>query len=569
MKDRDILHEEDGVLLAPIVTTQRNFYYTVAVLLVLVLWGAVAYITQWRMGLGVTGLNQPVSWGFYITNFVFFIGISHAGTLISAILRICNAEWRRPITRMAEVITVMVLAIGAANILVDLGRPDRMLNLLKFGRYQSPLLWDATSISAYFTASTVYLWLPLIPDIGILRDTVGKRMRWFYQILALGWTGTKRQMAVLERGIGIMTILVVPIAVSVHTVVSFVFSMTLQPMWHSTIFGPYFVVGAIFSGIAALIIAMLIIRKVFHLEGYLKPVHFHHLGTLLLVMSLLWFYFTFAEYLTGFYGSEPEEMKVFWSKFTGHYAPYFWGMVVCNFVIPLVALSYRKTHVLARTFIASATICVGMWLERFIIVVPTLANPRLEYGPGSYLPTWVEWGETAGCFGLFILFYVLFTKLFPIISIWEIREGRERSVEDVVERVQDYLPEGANGQDPADSVPTTERSNDQPARSAPVLPEPGSRAEKLITFFQYFVPVSFTFAIFGLISWIISLIFLARKLDDVPSASIGISIVAIPVFLTMLAVMWYVFFGIMRNREGQADPVGPATATEVAEGVAT
>jgi molybdopterin-containing oxidoreductase family membrane subunit len=166
-------------------------------------------------------------------------------------------------------------------------------------------------------------------------------------------------------------------------------------------------------------------------------------------MSLLWFYFTFAEYLTGFYGSEPEEMKVFWSKFTGHYAPYFWAMVVCNFVIPLVALSYRKTHVLARTFIASATICVGMWLERFIIVVPTLANPRLEYGPGSYVPTWVEWGETAGCFGLFILFYVLFTKLFPIISIWEIREGRERSVEDVVVRVQDYLPEGASGRDPA------------------------------------------------------------------------------------------------------------------------
>ena len=562
MKDKDILLLEDGVLLAPILTTSRNFYMTVGVMVVLIGWGAAAYVTQFRMGLGVTGLNQPVSWGFYVTNFVFFIGISHAGTLISAILRICNAEWRRPITRMAEVITVMVLAIGAGNILVDLGRPDRFLNVIWYGRYQSPLLWDATSISAYFTASTVYLWLPMIPDIAIMRDCVTSRMRWFYQVLALGWTGNDKQVHVLEKGIGMMTILVVPIAVSVHTVVSFVFSMTLQPMWHSTIFGPYFVVGAIFSGIAALIIAMLIIRKVYHLEDYLKPIHFHHLGTLMLVMSLLWFYFTFSEYLTGFYGSEPEEMKVFWSKFTGPYALYFWTMVVCNLIIPIGVLSFRKKHVLGKTLIASISICLGMWLERFIIVVPTLANPRLEYGPGEYLPTWVEWGETAGCFGLFILFYMLFTKLFPIISIWEIREGREQSIKGVVGRVQEYLPEGTA------AVTLAGPEAEQKDWSGTFLPVRGSRAERVVTALQYCLPISFTVAMLAIVFWIISLLTLARKLNDVPSASVGITVVSIPVFLTLLAVFWYVFLGIMRNRDHEEQPVNQAQPPEAAEGVA-
>ena len=550
MNSRIAARDTDAILLEPIIRATKRFYVTVAILLVFILWGAYAYLTQFQRGLGVTGLNRPISWGFYITNFVFFIGISHAGTLISAILRICNAEWRRPITRMAEVITVMVLAIGAGNILVDLGRPDRMLNLIRYGRYQSPLLWDATSITAYFTASTVYLWQPLIPDIAILRDKVTHR-EWFYRILAIGWQGTQRQKAVLTRGISIMAILVIPIAVSVHSVVSFVFSMTLQPAWHSTIFGPYFVVGAIFSGIAALIIAMLIIRKVYGLEAYLKPVHFYHLGTLLLVMSLLWSYFTFSEYLTGYYGSEPEEMTVFWSKFLGPYAPYFWVMVFCNFVIPVTVLSYRKTHTIPRTLIASCTICVGMWLERFIIVVPTLANPRLHYGAGTYFPTWVEWGETSASFALFILFYVLFTKFFPIISIWEIREGREHGLHEVTQRVQEYLPDTG-----IDEARAAERSPvctaiDKPANRNEN--HPNSTDSGIIRFFQYMLPTSFTIVNVGVIVWIISLIRLSNKLHDVPSASIGISIVAIPVFLILLGVMWYVFLGIMLNREESKD----------------
>ncbi len=438
----DATVERDAALFAPLARTGRGFYWTVAVLGLMILWGAVAYWSQFDQGLGVTGLQQPVSWGFYVTNFVFFIGISHAGTLISAILRLSKAEWRRPITRMAEVITVMVLFIGAGQILVDLGRPDRLMNVILYGRYQSPLLWDATSISAYLTASTLYLYLPLIPDIAILRDHLGKR-RFLYSVLALGWTGTEHQQKVLNRAIAIMAVMVIPIAVSVHTVVSFVFSMTIQPMWHSSIFGPYFVAGAIFSGIAALIVAMAIIRRIYHLEAYLKPVHFRYLGYLLLVMTLLWFYLTFAEYLTGYYGNEPEEMKVFWAKFTGRFWPLFWAMVFCNLVLPMFLLVRLRHHAIGKTVIASASVVVGMWLERFNIIVPTLSNPRLPFPEAAYWPTWIEWGETAGSFGLFILFYVLFVKLFPIISIWEIREGREVGLREVEERLRTYLPDSA------------------------------------------------------------------------------------------------------------------------------
>jgi Ni/Fe-hydrogenase subunit HybB-like protein len=436
------VHED--ILLAPIAQTGPGFYWAVTGLSVFILWGALAYAVQFSEGLGVTGLQEPVSWGFYVTNFVFFIGISHAGTLISAILRLSRAEWRRPITRMAEVITAMVLFIGAGQILVDLGRPDRILNVIRHGRYQSPLLWDATSISAYLSASLTYLYLPMIPDIAILRDRLGK-WKLFYSVLALGWTGSEQQQRVLNRAIAIMAVLVIPVAVSVHSVVSFVFSMTLQPMWHSTIFGPYFVVGAIFSGIAALIVAMIVFRKAYRLEYYLKPIHFRYLGQLLLIMSLLWFYFTFAEYLTGYYGAEPEEMKVFWAKFSGPFWPFFWAMVLCNLFIPLACLVRLGRHTIGKVLTASLSIIVGMWLERFIIVVPTLSFPRLPFPQTFYYPTWVEWGEFAGSLALFALFYLLFTKVFPIISIWEIREGREEGLKEVEERVRSYLPDEVEG----------------------------------------------------------------------------------------------------------------------------
>lgn len=424
-------HSEEA-LLRSVYQSGRRVYILAGVLLAIIAWGVFAYIYQLRLGLGVTGLNRPVFWGLYIVNFVFFIGVSHAGTLVSAILRITGAEWRRPITRAAEAITVFSLILGVSSILIDLGRIDRVWTMVRYGRFQSPLLWDLSSVSVYLTASVVYLYLPLIPDVARLRDRMaaqGKRSRrrWLYDKLSLGWSGTERQWHRLERAISIMAVLIIPIAVSVHTVVSWIFAMTLQPTWHSTIFGPYFVVGAIFSGIATLLIVMAIIRKAYGLEAYLTQRHFNNLGLLLLTMCLFWFYFTFAEYLTEFYGAEPAPFGVLMSKLTGEFAPLFLTMVFFCFVIPFFILAFPRTRTIVGTVVASILIDIGMWLERYTIVVPALTRPRLPYQLGDYLPTWVEWSVTLGSLAVFMLMYVIFARLFPIVSVWEVEEVEHES----------------------------------------------------------------------------------------------------------------------------------------------
>src|SRR5512134_3661840 len=430
----------EEAILGPLLRTSRAWYIWLFFLIVVTASGVAAFVYQTQSGLAVTAMRDTVIWGLYITNFVFFIGISHAGTLISAILRVTQAEWRRPVTRMAEVITAIVLAIGGLHPIIDLGRPDRMLHLFYNGRLQSPLLWDITSITAYFTASTIYLYIPLIPDIAILRDR-GVKPKWLYEFLSWGWQGTDRQHKVLERAMNILMVVVIPIAISVHTIISYIFAMTLQPGWHSTIFGPYFVVGAIFSGIAAILVLMIVFRKVFRLEAYLKHVHFNYLGVLLLIMSLLWFYFTFSEYLTGFYGHEPNEMRVFWSKFAGDFAHYFWAMICCNFFLPVLLLCNRKTRTIPGILIASVSVIIGMWLERLIIVVPSLANPRLPYPTGIYIPTHTEWMLFIGGISVFVLGYMTFARFFPVVSIWEIEEGRKESAKTVAERISSYMPD--------------------------------------------------------------------------------------------------------------------------------
>lgn len=422
----------------------KQYKVAVSVLLAVVAWAVVSWVWQVSHGLGVTGLNRSVFWGIYITNFVFFIGVSHAGTLISAILRITKAEWRRPITRMAEVITVAVLFFGVANVFFDLGRPDRMLNILLHPNFRSPLIWDICSVTIYLIGSIFYLCLPLIPDIDLLKDEVGGWRGRFYRtiIKAVRWDGSEKQKAKLERIISIAAVIILPIAISVHTVVSWVFAMTITPMWHSAIFGPYFVIGAIFSGVAALLTAMVLFRKFLHLERYLLPIHFSYLGMLLVVMSIVWLYFTFNEYITTFYGNEPREMTVFLAKTQGQYALHFWAMVVTCFVIPFTLLFRRNSRTILRVFIASISVNIGMWLERYTIVVPSLAHTRLPYPLGIYTPSWVEISLMAGCFAAFILLYMLFSKVFPIVSIWEVQEGMDESVEEVSKRIKSYYSRG-------------------------------------------------------------------------------------------------------------------------------
>jgi molybdopterin-containing oxidoreductase family membrane subunit len=431
------LPPDERVLLRPLVDTSRGFYVVAGVFGAISLLGLVSYILQVRYGLGRTGLNRPGYWGIYIICFVFFIGISHAGTLISAILRVSKAEWRRSITRSAELITVLVIGFGAIQPVIDLGRPDRVLNVLLHAQWRSPLLWDVISIGLYFVSCTIYLYLPLLPDLAIIRDSGIKAPR-FYRFLAAGYNDTPVQRHRLERAIGVLSIVVIPIAVSVHTVIGWIFAMTLRPMWHSTIFGPYFVMGAIYSGIAAILVAMAVLRRVYHLENYFKVVHFDYLGRLLLILSLLWFYFTFAEYLTAFYGGEPGEMRTFWAKLTGTFAIPFWAMVLGCFVIPLALMSRQATRTPVGTTIAGIAVVIGMWLERYNIVVPTSVNPRWEVESiGHYLPSWIELSIMAGTFSGFILLYMIATKIVPIVSIWEIKEGRA-VVQEVADRVAKY-----------------------------------------------------------------------------------------------------------------------------------
>ena len=420
--------EEDLILLKPISRTSPGMIAVVALLLAVIAFGVYAYSIQYRDGLGVTGANRPVAWGLYIINFVFFIAISYGGTLTSAILRILRAEWRRPVTRLAEVITVCGILIGTLNVVLDLGRPERALSLMIYPNFRSPLLWDLTAITTYLILSLIYLYLPLIPDLALVRQNMPEMPRWqqrLYDILSLGWTGDEKQHHRLERIIDAMALLMIPVAVLVHSVLSWIFGMTTRPMWHSTIFAPYFVMGAVYSGLASLIIALAVVRRAFRLEKYLQRRHFNNLGLIMLVLTASWIYFTLTEYLTVYYGNEPAETAVMWAKFTGEFAGLFWSQVVLCVVIPLIVIVPRRLRTIPGLVIASTAVNIGMWLERYLIVIPTLTRPRLPYGIGSFTPTWVEWAVMAGCAAALILLVVIFARIFPIVSIWEVREGRQ------------------------------------------------------------------------------------------------------------------------------------------------
>jgi len=408
-------------------------------LLAVIAAATVAYIHQLANGLKVTAMREYISWGVYITNFVFFIGISHAGTLISAILRVTKAEWRRSVTRVAEAITVFALMVGAPMVLVDLGRIDRVLNLFIHGRLNSPLLWDVCSVCTYIAGSITFLYVAMIPDFALLKSRMSngqtRGWRWrLYNALSLGYSGTPQQKHLLERAMHAMSVIIIPVAVSVHTVVSWIFGMTLRPGWHSTIFGPYFVVGAIYSGTAALIVAMVVFRRVYRLENLITMRQFRALGALLMALTVIYLYFTFAEYLTTWYGGEAVDQRLL-HVLMGH-GPFgltWWAMVIGCFFLPAILLVipvvFPNKVSLSRLVIACLLINLGMWLKRYLIVVPTLMTPFIPSEAAGvnpvYHPTWVEWTITAGAFAVFLLLFTLFAKVFPIVSIWETIEGVE------------------------------------------------------------------------------------------------------------------------------------------------
>lgn len=420
-------NKHEGVILAPIRNPSIGDRLIWIVLAGLLFAGIAAWVRQFVLGLGVTGMNRPVYWGVYITNFVFFIGLAHSGTFISAILRIAGQGWRKPLTRAAEAITLFSLPFGVASIMADMGRPERIFNVLFFGRYQSPILWDFTAVGLYLLSSIVFFYLSLLPDIALCRDRLTNVPKWqhrMYEVLALGWTGTPGQFHRLERVLDGMAIFMTMLVVTVHTVVSWLFGMTLQPGWHTALIGPFFLLGAILSGTAAVVIVLAILRKAYHLEEVLHIGLFNSIRKLLITFTLGWLYMMIAEHLTIGYSNMKEEMVVLMDKFTGTYALIFWGMAVLVFGIPVLILIVKGKNSIGWLVTASVMINIGMWMERFIVIIPTEISPRLltEMGQGMYRPTLTEWTITAACFAGLLLLYFVFTRYFPIIPVWETAE---------------------------------------------------------------------------------------------------------------------------------------------------
>lgn len=347
----DKFSAQEKILLAPVLKWSRGVHLTIGGLGVIAAVGVYAYFVQLRDGLAVTGMRDTVSWGIYIIDFVFFIGISHVGALLSSILRLTGANWRHPITRMAEAITFAALLMGALMPIVDLGRPERVLNLITHGRLQSPILWDILSITTYLTGSVIFLILPLIPDMALLRDKFPNApfwRRWIYRFFSFGWHGTAEQHARLEKSMNTMAILILPIAVMVHTVVSWIFAMTLRPGWNSTIFGPYFVAGALASGAASVVLAMVVFRKMYHLDTFITLDHFKKMAVLVLTLDLLYLYFNISEYVTEAYKMQLAEKAVLGELFTGRLAGLFWTTQIFGLIVPAFLLVLPSIKAAAR-----------------------------------------------------------------------------------------------------------------------------------------------------------------------------------------------------------------------------
>jgi Ni/Fe-hydrogenase subunit HybB-like protein len=416
----------------PTLRTTPWYWVWLSFLIVVIAVGVYSYSTQWRDGLIVTNMRDRISWGLYISAFVFFVGISHAGTLISAILRASKARWRAPVTRVAEFITAFSLIIGALFVVIDMGRPERIFNVYLFGRWQSPIMWDVMAITTYLTASVLYLYSPMIPDLGLFRDRLadkaGPVRNWIYRTLALDWIGTPSQFKYLTKAITVMMIIIIPIAVSVHTVVSWIFGMTLRVGWNTTIFGVLFVAGAIFSGIATLVIILAILRKIYHWEEYLTKKHFVYLGYLLAAFAAVMLYVNISEFVTTGFKLEEAGEFAFRQLFLEDFSVMFWFYIIGGLITPLVLMVVPRTRTIAGVVVAAILVDVAMFLERYFIVVTGLRVPLMPYEPASYFPSIVEWSIFAAGLAGFALLITVAVKIFPMLAVWEMVEEREYAI---------------------------------------------------------------------------------------------------------------------------------------------
>jgi Ni/Fe-hydrogenase subunit HybB-like protein len=416
-------------------TTGPAFWAATGVLTLIVLF-ALGY--EWYIlimqGQGTAGVLRPDYWGVFLVNTVFWIGISHAGTFISAILRVLKVESRRPFTRAAELMTTFGLVQAGLSIFMHLGRVWLVYWMFPLPNerriwpdFHSPLMWDLMAITTYLLCSTMYLILPLIPDLAMVRDrTEGGWLKAFYRILGIGFRGTEGEWKNLTTAMNIFAFAIIPVMFSVHTIVSWDFAMASRPGWSSTVFGPYFVIGALHSGMAAVAIVLFLLRSTMkHYKYFIRAEHFNTIGMLMLLVSMAWAYFYFNDYLVPWYGGDV------WDKLVQEYTEkgplaYLWYiMLTCNIAVPWLLLwnkKWRQTPWLLAT--AGLLINVGMWLERYIIIPVGVTVNRMPFTWRQYYPR-IEIPMTIGTFALFLLLYMLASRLIPLIPVWEVQEGQE------------------------------------------------------------------------------------------------------------------------------------------------
>ncbi|MGD0363581.1 MAG: NrfD/PsrC family molybdoenzyme membrane anchor subunit [Bryobacteraceae bacterium] len=418
--------------ISSVVLTRRTPVFWIAcfaggfALLLLFLWSLVLLLAK---GVGIWGIKIPVGWGFAITNFVWWIGIGHAGTLISAILLLLNQTWRNSINRFAEAMTLFAVACAGMFPLLHMGRPWLFYWMFPYPnsmgvqpQFRSPLVWDVFAVSTYATVSLLFWFVGLLPDLATLRDRTSNRLaRGVYGILAMGWRGSAKHWQNHEMASLLLAGLATPLVLSVHTVVSFDFTIAIVPGWHSTFFPPYFVAGAIYSGFAMVLVLAIPLRHVYGLEGLITDKHLENSAKVMLATGLIVAYAYILETFTAWYSGNVYESAAIWHRMTGPYASVYWCLITCNIVAPQMLWFKKMRTTPVLLFIASLIVLVGMWLERYVIIVSSLAQDYLVSSWRVFHPTRWDWATYVGTIGLFTFLFFLFIRLLPMISIFEVR----------------------------------------------------------------------------------------------------------------------------------------------------
>lgn len=417
-------------VLSTLSSPKRIYWVFVGLAFSCILIGAACWAYQIATGLGAAGINHPVMWSTYLINFVFWVGIAHSGTLISAILYLFKAPWRTPLARSAEAMTVFAVSVAGLFPLIHLGRVWIVYWILPYPNqrnlwpnFQSPLVFDVIAISTYLTVSFLFWYTGLFPDLAIVRDNSTGLRKKIYGLLSFGWTGSHRQWNHYGTAYLLFAALATPLVISVHSVVSWDFALGIVPGWHSTIFAPYFVAGAIHSGLAMVLTLLIPMRRIFGYERILNMDVLENVAKTILLTGVIMGYSYATEYFIAWYSGNVVERDIFHWRATGHYTIGFWIMIICNAVVPLALFVKKLRRNIVSLFAISILINIGMWYERYVII---LSSPGHEFDPyswGLYFgPTWVEWGIMLGSFGIFFFLFLLFAKFLPSVSLVELKE---------------------------------------------------------------------------------------------------------------------------------------------------